>query len=122
MRLEDIPRPALERGVRVLVDDLAAIIGARTEPEVVRFHERTLARARVAEATVFRGGRPRTDRLSAVVANGVAADWLELDEGYRLAPCHAGLYTVPALLAECEARDVSFGATCCVHSWSPTRW
>ena len=107
VRYEDIPRPALERAVRVLADDLAAIVGARGEPEVAAFHERTLARAKVAEATVFRGGRPRTDRLSAAVANAVAADWLELDEGYRPTPCHAGLYVVPALLAECEARDVT---------------
>jgi 2-methylcitrate dehydratase PrpD len=108
VRFEDIPRPVLERAVRVLADDLAAMIGARGEPEVEAFHARTLARAKVAEATIFRGGRPRTDRLSAVVANGVAADWLELDEGYRLAVCHAGLYVVPSLLAECEARDVAF--------------
>ncbi|MEO8754020.1 MAG: MmgE/PrpD family protein, partial [Casimicrobiaceae bacterium] len=89
--------------------DMAAIIGARDEPEVACVHARMLARAKVEEATIFRGGRARTDRLSAIVANGIAADWLELDEGYRLAPCHAGLYTVPALLAECEANDVAFG-------------
>jgi 2-methylcitrate dehydratase PrpD len=109
VRTADIPRPVLQRAVRVLADDMAAMIGARGEPEVARFHERTLERARTAEATIFRGGRPRTDRLSAAVANAVAADWLELDEGYRLAPCHAGLYVVPSLLAECEARDVAFG-------------
>jgi 2-methylcitrate dehydratase PrpD len=106
VRVKDIPPLVLQRAVRVLADDLAAIIGARDEPEVERVHARTIERARAKEATIFRGGRPRADRLSAVVANGVAADWLELDEGYRLAPCHAGLYTVPALLAECEARDV----------------
>jgi 2-methylcitrate dehydratase PrpD len=36
----------------------------------------------------------------------VAGDWLELDEGYRVTPCHAGLYVVPALLAEAEARNL----------------
>ena len=103
VRVEAIPPPVLARAVRVLADDLAAIVGARDEPEIRRMHERTLARPRGEEATVFRGGRPRTDRLSAAAANGLAADWLELDEGYRKAPCHAGLYLVPALLAECEA-------------------
>ena len=43
------------------------------------------------------------DRISAAVANGAAADWCELDEGYRRATCHAGLYTIPALIAEAEA-------------------
>lgn len=104
----DIPPAVLQRAVRVLADDLSAIIGARNEPEVERFHGHVLERARHAEATVFRGGRRRTDRLSAAVANAVAADWLELDEGYRHTPCHAGLYVLPALLAEAEARNVAF--------------
>ncbi len=104
-----IPREVLARGARVIADDLAAIIGARDEPEVKAFHERVLGRARLVEATVFRGGRSRTDRVSAAVANAVAADWLELDEGYRITPCHAGLYVLPALLAEAEARNLAFG-------------
>ena len=127
----DIPQPLLERAVRVLADDMAAIIGARGEPEVECFHLRTLERAKVAEATIFRGGRPRTDRLSAAVANAVAADWLELDEGYRKAPCHAGLYVVPALLAESESRNLSLAemlralvlgyevATRIARAWTP---
>jgi 2-methylcitrate dehydratase PrpD len=60
-------------------------------------------------ATVFGGGRRRTERTWAAVANATAADWLELDEGYRLAPCHAGLYTVPALLAEAESTNLRVG-------------
>lgn len=104
-----IPEKVLQRAARVLADDLAAIVGARDEPEVRAFHERTLRRAGVAEATVFRGGRSRTDRISAAVANALAADWLELDEGYRPTSCHAGLYVIPALLAESEARNLRFG-------------
>lgn len=109
VRLDDIPRPIVERAVRVLADDLGAITGARDEPEVAAFHARTLETAHRNEATVFRGGRARTDRRSAAVANGLAADWLELDEGYRVTPCHAGLYVVPALLAEAEAAGLPFG-------------
>jgi 2-methylcitrate dehydratase PrpD len=44
--------------------------------------------------------------MSAAVANAVAACWLELDEGYRPVPCHAGLHILPALLAEAEATDL----------------
>lgn len=102
----DIPEQVLARGAQILADDLAVIIGARDEPPVARFHDRVLARAAQPEATVFRGGQARTDRLSAAVANGVAADWLELDEGYRVTSCHAGLYVVPALLAEAEAGNL----------------
>jgi len=107
-RAADVPPAAMARAVRVLADDLAAIVGARDEPEVQRFHDRILARKSASEATVFRGGRPRTDRTSAAVANAVAADWLELDEGYRVTPCHAGLYVLPALLAEAEATNLRF--------------
>lgn len=101
-----IPAEILARGARVLADDLSAIIGARDEPEVAAVHQRVLSWPRPGEATVFRGGRRRTDRVSAAVANAVAADWLELDEGYRNVPCHAGLYVVPALMAEAEATNL----------------
>ena len=58
---------------------------------------------------MFRGGRPRTDRISAAVANGLAGDWIELDEGFREVPCHAGVYVLPALLAEAETGNLRFG-------------
>src|SRR5688500_3073955 len=104
---ERLPAQILQRAARVLADDLSAIVGARDEPEVKAFHGKVLERAKHAEATVFRGGRPRTDRLSAAVANGLAGDWIELDEGYRQAPCHAGIYVVPALLADAVARKLT---------------
>lgn len=40
----------------------------------------------------------------------MACDWRELDEGDRKATCHAGLYTVPALIAEAEASGASVDA------------
>ena len=101
-----IPAIALRKSVLVIADNLAAAIAARDEPEVARVHAQLIADGARAEATVFRGGRPRTDRHSAALANGIAGSWCELDEGYRLAPCHAGLYTLPVLLAEAESRDL----------------
>jgi 2-methylcitrate dehydratase PrpD len=107
-RAEDIPPEVMARAARVLADDLSAIIGARDEPEVAAFHQKTISRPREKEATVFNGRRQKTDRASAAVANAVAADWLELDEGFRLVPCHAGLYVIPALIAEAEGRNLPF--------------
>ncbi len=106
--LAAIPDAALKAAVRVLADDLAAMIGARDEPEVAAFHARTIERSRHAEATLFRDGAPRVDRISAAVANAMATDWLELDEGYRVTACHGGLYTVPTLLAQAEANALRF--------------
>ncbi len=106
LEFEDIPEATLRRAALVLCDDLGAIIAARDEPEVTRLQGQLLDNPGVAEATVLRGGRPRTDRYSAAVANGAAADWCELDEGYRKATCHGGLCTLPALLAEAEAENL----------------
>jgi 2-methylcitrate dehydratase PrpD len=53
---------------------------------------------------VLAKGAARLDRYSAASANGMAITWCELDEGFRNASCHAGAYTIPALLAEAEAQ------------------
>ena len=100
-----LPDAVWRRAALVVADDLAAVVAARDEPELRPLHEQLLRRAATPEATVFRGGRPRTDRYSAAVANGAAASWCELDEGYRAVPCHGGLYVLPALWAEAEAED-----------------
>lgn len=107
VKTEDIPERVRRRAALVLCDDIAAIVAARDEPEVRQLQEQLLNRPAVAEASIFRGGRPRTDRYSAAVANGTAANWCELDEGYRKATCHGGLCTLPALLAEAEAEGLA---------------
>ena len=99
----DIPEEVVASAALVLFDDIAAMVAAREEPELGRLQDQLLNRPAPAEATVFRGGRPRTDIYSAAIANGAASDWCELDEGYRVTSCHAGIYILPALLAEAEA-------------------
>lgn len=101
-----IPENALARAAVVIADDVAVAVSTRGEPEVKRFHDFVLARGSSTEATVFRGGMSRTDRYWAAIANALAMTTAELDEGYQITPCHAGLYTVPALLAESEAADL----------------
>ncbi len=103
----DIPEQIMRRAATVLCDDIAAIVAARDEPEVMKLQDRLVSRSGSKEATVFNGRGGRADRFSAAVANGAAADWCELDEGYRRATCHAGLYTIPALIAEAEATGAS---------------
>src|SRR5687768_11522024 len=75
VRYDDIPSAVLAKAGLVIADDLAAMIAARDEPEVRRVHDQLLGRASAHEATVFRGGRPRTDRYSAALANGIAGSW-----------------------------------------------
>lgn len=102
--MADAPPAAIRRrAALVLIDDVGAAVAASGEPEVAAARALETSRAAAGEATVFAPGSPRADRIAAAVANGMAATWAELDEGYRLAPCHAGAYIWPALLAEAEA-------------------
>jgi 2-methylcitrate dehydratase PrpD len=102
-RWEDVPVRVRRRARWVLADDLAAIICATGEPEVDAYRALASRRPAHAEATLLAPGLPRTDRWQAASVNAVAASWCELDEGYRKVGCHAGLYTIPALIAEAEA-------------------
>jgi 2-methylcitrate dehydratase PrpD len=102
-----IPKAVLGRAALVLADNIAATVGAQSEPEVQAAQAHVTARTTTAEATVLSRAALRVDRYSAATANGLAATWCELDEGYRLAPAHAGAYILPALLAEAEATGAS---------------
>nr|WP_210261300.1 MmgE/PrpD family protein [Enterovirga sp. DB1703] len=106
---QPLPREIRDRAALVLADDIGAMVVAATEPGVARSREVFARSSGAAEASVFAPGTPRLDRASAAAANGIAAAWCELDEGYRGAPCHAGAYILPALLAEAEARGAGLG-------------
>ena len=103
----DIPDAVYRQAAIVVCDDLAAIVSARNDPVLSKVHDRLLGDGGKPVATVFRGRRPRTDRYSAAAANGAAGPWNELDEGSLRVSCHAGIYTLPALLAEAEAEGLS---------------
>lgn len=105
----DIPDEVKRRAVLVLFDDLAAMIGAAAEPEFQRVLPTLGGAGGAPEATIMSVPGRKADRRSAALINAVSANWLELDEGYRIAPCHAGLYVLPALLAEAEASGTQFG-------------
>ena len=102
---DDLPNEVRSRAAQVFCDDLAALIVAADEPELKAMRELLSKSSGAGEATVLDGSKPqlRFDRYSAALANGTAADWAELDGGYRAVVCHAALYCIPALLAEAEA-------------------
>lgn len=100
---DDLPDTIRAKAALVFADDLAAMVAPRDEPELAALHEGVARSAGRAEATVFNAHAMRLDRYSAALANGAASDWAELDGGYRRVICHAGIYCLPALLAEAEA-------------------
>lgn len=109
---QPLPERVRRRAALILADDIGAMVAAATEPQVAAAVKGFAASSSpAAEATVFAPATPRLDRYAAAAANGMAAAWCELDEGFRLAPCHAGAYLLPALLAEAEARDASVAET-----------
>lgn len=107
VRYDDLPDDVRRRALLVLADDLGAMIAVRDDPQVRAVRDSLITPGQAPEATVFAGGRVRGERAAVAAANGAAADWAELDEGYRPTTCHAGLYVLPALLAEAEARALS---------------
>lgn len=113
-RVEDLAagRVALDADTRrraalVVVDDLAAMVYGSGEPEIQRLSDQ-VARRSLSRESLHVTGR-RSDRVSAALVNAVAANWNELDEGYRPATCHGGLYALPAALAEVQASKGSVG-------------
>jgi 2-methylcitrate dehydratase PrpD len=105
---QPLPEPVRRRAATILADDIGAIVVGSLEPQVARAREGFQKTATGAqEATVFAKGAARLDRGSAACSNGMAITWCELDEGFRNASCHAGAYTIPALIAEAEARGLT---------------
>jgi 2-methylcitrate dehydratase PrpD len=101
-----LPETVRRRAALILMDDIGAMVAASSEPEVKQARGGLARSWGPAEAVVFARGARRLDRYSAAAANGMAITWSELDEGFRGAPCHAGAYALPALLAEAECGEV----------------
>ncbi len=104
----DLSPNARHRTVLVLADDIAAAQSALREPQVMQAHARLRAGAGAdGAASLLSRGLPRLAVAQAAMGNGLAMGWNELDEGFRKAVCHAGLYVLPALLAVAEAEGAS---------------
>jgi 2-methylcitrate dehydratase PrpD len=105
--LSDIPGPVRQKTVMVIADDLAAMLSAENEPQVLAAQARLVAGGPGGTASLFRRDRAQLAPLQAALGNALSASWNELDEGYRKAVCHAGLYTLPVLLAIAESEQLS---------------
>ncbi len=104
----DIPDPIKQRAIMLLCDDISAMLAGSLEPEVTKFRETALARTSLGQSVIFAAGLPKADRMMAAAANALAGNWCELDGGFRKTVCHAGICTLPALLAEGQAQSLSF--------------
>ena len=103
----DLPVAARRRAAMIVADNVSAAFSAADEPEVVRARQLALSEGDAGAVTILARGRPLAAQRNAASINGLTMGWNELDEGYRKAVCHGGLYVLPALLATAEARGAS---------------
>lgn len=103
----DIPEDVLHHARRVFIDDLGSAIGGTGEHETKTLQAMLSRGKSSGGSTILCRGFPKTDLFSAAEINGMAGCCLELDEGFGLAISHAGLYTVPGLLALAEDVDAT---------------
>jgi 2-methylcitrate dehydratase PrpD len=98
-RYEDLPAEVQQKGAEVFMDVLGATISGGLEPENVRLGEFMRARAVAGHGTLLQRGFPRADYLAAAFVNGTQGPSVELDDGYRYATAHSGVYVLPGALA-----------------------
>lgn len=103
----DIPALTRHQTVLILANNIAAACSATNEPEVEKFRALLIAQGPSGAASLLSSGGTRLGVPAAAMFNGLAMGWNELDEGYRKAVCHAGLYVLPAMLAVAEAENFS---------------
>lgn len=108
LRTEGLDEATRRRAALVVVDDLASMVASADEREVAALAQAAARMAPIPEARVV-GTAGRVGRDWAALVNAVAAGWNELDEGYRPATCHGGLYALPAAMAEVEAEGGTVG-------------
>jgi 2-methylcitrate dehydratase PrpD len=106
---EDLAPDLRHQSKRCLLDALGALIaGAQTPPAhiVAKIAE---GQFRGSEATILvRGSKASTS--GAVLANGFAANALDIDDGYRLVKGHPGACVLPVILTAAERTPLCSGA------------
>ena len=107
--VEEAPPPVCARSATIFMDNVGAMVAGVADPTVAAACVRLTDGSNGNGSTIFAAGAPRAPARDAASVNGLAATWCELDEGYRGAPCHAGAYILPALLAEAEASHATVG-------------
>ncbi|MFM9887057.1 MAG: MmgE/PrpD family protein [Burkholderiales bacterium] len=107
--IDALPEQARTQGRMILADTIPVIGAGMREPEMRALRERVLACAGAGRAWVI-GARLRACARDAVMLNGTASTWLELNEGNLRPRGHPSVQVVPAAIAEAQVRDASGSA------------
>ncbi|MBW2409463.1 MAG: MmgE/PrpD family protein [Deltaproteobacteria bacterium] len=104
----DLPEGVQHQSKRALLDNLGVLIAGGNTPSsriVLAFVEDQIAGSgEQATCTVISTGK-KVSAVGAALANGTAANGLDMDDGYNLAKGHPGAALLPALLASAELKN-----------------
>lgn len=109
--LSAIPKDVQQRALLVMADDLACAFAGSNDPEAAAWASKAVATAHsneVGRAAIFGLGSAVAPSVAAAT-NAVHANWWQLDGGHFEVMCHAGLYCMPAAVAEGQATNRSLG-------------
>jgi len=104
----DVPPAVQHQARRCLLDALGAALAGMETPVGALMTAYAERHFRGDDATLLVSGK-RTSAVGAALANGFAANALDIDDGFRLIKGHPGQCIVPVLLAACELAPASSG-------------
>lgn len=113
-RWERLPEKVRHQSKRCLLDGLGAIIAGMKTPVAGLMTRIAQQQFKGDDATILVSGK-RTSAPGAVLANGFAANALDIDDGYRKIKGHPGACVLPAvltageLLPRCRGTDLLSG-------------
>jgi len=107
---DQIPTEVRHQSKRCLLDTLGALLAGMNTPVGRLMTNIGTDQFRGEEATILVSGR-RTSATGAALANGFAANALDIDDGYRLIKGHPGACVLPAILAAGEMAGECSGET-----------
>lgn len=97
----DLPGAVQHQAKRCLMDSLGSMLAGFETPVTSIMTSFACQNFSGSEATILVNGR-KASAVGAALANGFAANALDIDDGYRLAKGHPGACLLPVLLAAVE--------------------
>ena len=103
---EDLPDPVRHQSKRCLLDGLGALV-AGTRTPVAELVSSYVQENHAGNGATLLGTGKRVSLPGAALANGTAANALDIDDGYRMIKGHPGACVLPVALAAAEATGCS---------------
>ncbi len=105
LKWNDLPKTVQHQGKRALLDNLGVLIAGGITPAsqiTNKFVEEQFVGSNPEDACTVVSTGKKVSAVGAALANGIAANGLDMDDGYNLAKGHPGAALLPVLLASSE--------------------